>query len=349
MGSVAALVTASVRTNVATPLMFLATQLLWFLGCYVLVTGLTPLFRRGTRFQGVLVVCVLLLASGLIDVLRFIANWPSFIGLANFVIVWSVAGYLGSMRARGTLSQFSSVFFLGVIVFDLLANTLLIKYGPWPISLVGMPGDSVSNMAPPTIVLAIHSVTWVALISLFNLPLTKLLARPKVWKPITGVNLAAMTLYLWHLPVLVGLFAVSHWVGVDRPTRIGGNGYPVPNGWGYLAGSFLFWVIFAIAVWAIIRLMWPFEYMKLLYWDKRERLFRGTSTSQGLHEFLSGIGVFGVGSSLLVLSATGFGGFPTRIERYAGLPLNSAGAIGLLVLSAALIRGVGVRSSTPKI
>jgi hypothetical protein len=39
-----------------------------------------------------------------------------------------------------------------------------------------------------------------------------------------------------------------------------------------------------------------------------------------------------------VLSATGLAGFPTKVVDYAGLPLNSAAALAVLVASGALIR-----------
>ena len=53
------------------------------------------------------------------------------------------------------------------------------------------------------------------------------------------------------------------------------------------------------------------------------------------------MGTAGVGISTLVRSATGLAGFPTQVISYAGLPLNSAAAIALLVASGALIRWAG--------
>lgn len=201
-----------------------------------------------------------------------------------------------------------------------------------------MPGGPISNMAPPTVVLAIHSVNWVVLVALLKRPLTRLLAREKVWRRVTWMNLVAMTLYLWHLPMLVLLIVILHFFGMDRPTRIGTNGYPVPDGWNYAIGSVGFWFIFGICVWAIVRLMWPLEHARLPVWDWPSRTF---APRDSVATKASVLGVVGAGVSLLMLSATGLGGFPFRIVHYAGIPLNSALAMVLLVLSGAIIRWAG--------
>lgn len=342
MGCIAGLVTALAPTPVAAPLMFLTTQLLWFLGSYILVTALTPLFRPTTQVRGALITFGLLVGCGLVDVVRLFAGWPLGFGLVNFVLVWSVPAYLGSLRARGTLARYSHTFLATVLAVNFVFNALLIKVGPWPLSLVGMPGEPISNMAPPTIVLAVHSVTWVCAVALLNGPVTRILAYPKVWRRITWVNLVAMTLYLWHLPVLVALVTLSHYFGLDRPTRLGANGYPVPDGWWYALGSVGFWIVFGISVWAVVRLMWSLEYAPLPWWDSAPL---SSAPSQRFASMVAGLGVVGVGVSMLMLSGTGLGGFPLRVVYYAGLPLNAAAAMGFLIASGALIRWAGASRS----
>lgn len=342
MGIIAAIVTWLAPTRVAAPLMLLTTQLLWFLGSYILVTALTPVFKPTTPLQGAIRTLSLLVACGLVDVLRFFQGFPSAVGIANFVLVWMVPGYLGALWARGTIKKFSRPFLFSVLVFGVTINALLIGLGPWPISLVGMPGDPISNMAPPTVVLAIHCVNWVVLVALLKRPLTRLLAREKIWRRVTWVNLVAMTLYLWHLPMLVLLIVISHFFGIDRPTRIGANGYPVPDGWNYAVGSIGFWFVFGICVWAIVRLMWPFEHVHQMWWDWPSKAIL---PKVAIATKASVVGVAGAGVGLLMLSGTGLGGFPFRIVHYAKLPLNSAVAMVLLVLSGTLIRWAGAPRS----
>lgn len=337
MGVVASLVAKFVSRSVAVPMLFIATQLLWFLGSYLLVTALTPLFPLRTKIRSAAFALALILACAGVDALRLFAHWPAF-GLFNFVLVWAVPAYLGSLRVHGILEKYSRNFLLLALFSSLLLNALLVRFGPWPLSFVGMPGDAMSNMAPPTVVLALHSVVWICVLTLLNAPLTRVLRRENIWRPITGLNLSAMTLYLWHLPVLTALFALSHGLGLDRTTKIGSDGYASPDGWGYFIESIPFWFIFALCVWGIVRLLWPMEHLSLPWWDSAPK---SAQPSPRLGRVGVVVGVLGAGASLLMLSATGFGGFPTRVLRFAGVPLNSALAIGTLLLSGALIRWAG--------
>lgn len=157
VGLTAPLVTRFTSRAVAVPLLFLATQLLWFIGVYLLSTMLTPLFRSSSPKQAAVVTFVIVLASGAVDLVRLFTPW-SVVGLLNFVLVWTIPTYLGSLRARGILRMYSKPNLLAVLFLSILINTLLIRIGPWPFSFVGMPGNSISNMAPPTMVLALHSV-----------------------------------------------------------------------------------------------------------------------------------------------------------------------------------------------
>ena len=109
MAVVATLVTVLAPARTAEPLMVLVTQLLWFLGAYLLVTALTPLFRRTTPGRAVLVTAGLLGLVAVVDVARFYLGLPDAIGLLNFVLVWAVPAYLGSLRAHGTAARLPGV------------------------------------------------------------------------------------------------------------------------------------------------------------------------------------------------------------------------------------------------
>jgi fucose 4-O-acetylase-like acetyltransferase len=347
MAVVATLVTVLAPARTAEPLMVLVTQLLWFLGAYLLVTALTPLFRRTTPGRAVLVTAGLLGLVVIVDVARFYLGLPDALGLLNFVLVWAVPAYLGSLRAHGIAARFPRWSLVLAVLGAFAVNAVLIYVGPWPVSMVGMPGEAVSNMAPPTVVLAIHSFALFCILTLVSAPLARALERQSLWRPVTAVNLVAMTLYLWHLPVLVAVTTVGHALHLERPTSLGGAGWPVPDGWGYALGSLVFWAVYGAGVWAVVRLMWPFEHAPLWWWDAVPRT---TAPGPTAAAWCAAIGTAGVGISTLVLSATGLAGFPGKIVDYAGLPLNSAAALAVLVGSGALIRWAGsprVRAQEP--
>jgi fucose 4-O-acetylase-like acetyltransferase len=338
MSVVAVLVTWLAPADVAAPLMALTTQLLWFLGAYLITVALTPWLLVGTLGRGLLGVCVLVAASGAVDVARLMLGWPEAIGLANFVLVWTLPALLGAMRSEGLLRAVPAPALLLAAAALLVANGVLIRQGPWPISMVGMPGEPVSNMAPPTLVLALHCLTLVAVVEAADGPLSRLLRRPAVWRPVVAVNLTAMTVYLWHLPVLIGLTTLGHVLGLERPAALDPGGFPVPAGWGYAWGSAAFWAVYLVGVVLIVRLMWPFEYVPLPWWDSAPRVPLPAPRVAGA---VAGMSVFVVGTSTLVLSAAGLGGFPTHVVTYAGLPLSAAGAMAGLLLGGALLRWAG--------
>lgn len=338
MSVIATVVTVLAPARTAEPLMLLVTQLLWFLGAYLLVTALTPLSRPTTPGRAALVALGLLTACALVDAARFFWGFPEAVGLVNFVLVWTVPAYLGTLRAQGIAARYRPWQLVAAILVAVATNAVLIRQGPWPVSMVGMPGEPVSNMAPPTVVLAIHSLVLACVLTLLSAPLTRLLQRPGVWRPVTAVNLAAMTLYLWHLPVLVAVTVLGHALRLDRPVGLDGDGFPVPAGWGYASGSLLFWTAYGVGVWAVVRLTWPFEHVPLRWWDAPPRT---PAPSRRTAAWCTAIGTSGVGAATLALSATGLAGFPTRTIDYAGVPLNAAVAIAVLVGSGALIRWAG--------
>jgi hypothetical protein len=338
MSAIAVLVTLLAQPRTAEPLMLLTTQLLWFLGAYLIVTALTPWMRRTGSVGGAAATVAHVAACGLVDALRFYLGGPEAVGLLNFVLVWAVPAYLGTLRARGALGAVPRAWLVVAAAGGFLVEAVLIRVGPWPISMVGMPGEPVSNMAPPTVVLAIHSVVLALVLTILDGPLRRLLARDAVWRPVTGINLVAMTLYLWHLPVLIGLTALLHGIGLDRPVRLDDAGFPVPDGWWYAAGTLLFLTAYAGCVWAVVRLLWPLEHVRLPWWDSPTSARRPGPVAAAA---VAGAATFGVGASTLVLSATGLAGFPSRTTDYAGLPLNAAAALLVLLGCGAALRWAG--------
>ncbi len=335
---IAAIVSLFTTAAYSDALLSVITQLLWFLGVYLVVTALTPLFTILSPLRATSLVIGLVLLSGLVDVARFHWGWPMAIGIVNFVIVWCVPTYLGALRSRGILRQVPAVALVIVAVVALGTCALLIRLGPWPLSLIGLPDEPIGNMAPPTVILALHSVVWVCVITLFNGPLIALMHRAAVWQRVVGINLCAMTLYLWHLPVLVAVTVVLHLVHLDRPVTLRADDLPIPDGWAFWFGTLGFLAVFAVGVWAVVRLMWPFEHAPLPWWDSPPRSVAPHGT---LASVLALVGTVGVGICTLVISGTGLAGFPTRVVQFAGIPLNAAVAIVLLVASGALIRYAG--------
>ena len=89
---------------------------------------------------------------------------------------------------------------------------LLTGPGPYPLSMVGVPGE-LSNMSPPTVCVLVLTIGQTAVVMLARGRLTAWLARPERWSWVAAIGSMAMTLYLWHLAVLVAGFGAVLWLG----------------------------------------------------------------------------------------------------------------------------------------
>ncbi|MFD4461776.1 acyltransferase [Nocardia sp. NPDC058480] len=202
------------------PLAVTSVQLLWFLGMYLAVLAFVPLLAAqvtsGRRMFGV--VAVIVVGTAVVDAVR-LTGGPKELGYLNF-IVWLVPAVLGIGYLRGLLSRRTAAVLACVV---LAVDVLLVLVGPYEVSLVTVPGQRLSNLAPPSLLLAGHAVVLCCAAVAVAPWLRRLAARPRVWWLTVIGNTGAMTLYLWHMPALLTVLVLSHLAGVDRaaPTEPG--------------------------------------------------------------------------------------------------------------------------------
>ncbi|MEU5260447.1 acyltransferase [Amycolatopsis sp. NPDC021455] len=215
----------------------IAAQLLWFLAVYVLVVLLTPVMVAAHRRWGLKVPLVMAVAGVLVDVARF--NDFGYVGYLNAVFVWVavhqlgfhyVEGRLGTLTRRGALT-------LSAAGFGITA--LLVAFGPYPASMIGMPGAPVSNMSPPTVLLAFLAVGQIGLLLAFRPQLNALAARPVAGDALGWLGARFMSVYLWHMPALIVVAGVT----------VYGLGYQTPE-----PGT-VFWFVMAPAWFAVCGLV----------------------------------------------------------------------------------------------
>jgi len=192
------------------------TQLLWFIGVYLIVVALAPPMLRLHRRFGVRVPVALVAGCAAVDLLRFAFGVP-FVGFLNFGFVWLFAHQLGFFYADGTLRRLSRTTLFAVTVAALGALAALTRFGPYPLSMVGLPGETVSNMNPPTLCLIALTVWQVAFVMLARDTVSRWLSRPRVWGAVITVNSVIMTLLLWHLSALLVAVGVLFPLGFPQP------------------------------------------------------------------------------------------------------------------------------------
>ncbi|MEW2505633.1 acyltransferase [Amycolatopsis sp. NPDC047767] len=211
----------------------IAAQLLWFLSVYLLTVLLTPLMVAAHRRWGLWVPLVMAVAGALVDVARFADL--GLIGYVNAVFVWVAVHQLGFAYVEGRLGELTRRGALALSAAGFGVTALLVAFGPYPASMIGMPGAPVSNMSPPTVLLLFLAVGQLGLLLAFRPQLNALAARPGIGSALSWIGARFMTVYLWHMPALIVVSGVT----------VLGLGYATPA-----PGSVL-WLVMAPAWFAL--------------------------------------------------------------------------------------------------
>ncbi|MGW7097609.1 acyltransferase family protein [Streptomyces sp. NPDC054874] len=189
----------------------MVTQPLWFIGIYLAMVAFTPPLLKLHERYGWGAFAGLAGAALAVDVLRFAAGVP-YVEFLNFAFVWLAVHQLGFLRADGRIRRPALLAGAGLVTAG-----ALVAFGPYPLSMVGMPGEKVSNMAPPTLALLCHGLWLVGAVELLRAPAARLLERPRVWRTVVAANGVAMTAFLWHLTAMFGVYGALLGLGVELP------------------------------------------------------------------------------------------------------------------------------------
>jgi surface polysaccharide O-acyltransferase-like enzyme len=263
--------------------------LLWFLGVYLVVLAFVPLLTRLTSARAVvLMVGGLLLASAAVDGVRFAAGTPES-GVGNFLVVWLIPVVIGVAYARRLVSVRAAVL---AAVSALTAQVMLAVVGAYEVSLVVTGTERISNVSPPTLLLALHG-TWMscAFVAVAG-PIGRWAQRPRVWRAVAVGNGGAMTLYLWHIPAIAIAAVGLNAAGLDA------YDVQVPGFWTLLALRAL---VFAGIMAVIFRLLSPLEHRPLPWWDAPVR-------TAGIGSAVGGALICVAGIALVLMAKNGLAG-----------------------------------------
>ncbi|QYA94738.1 acyltransferase [Streptomyces anulatus] len=189
----------------------MVTQPLWFIGIYLAMVAFTPPLLKLHERYGWGAFVGLAGAAVAVDVLRFAAGVP-YVAFLNFAFVWLAVHQLGFLRADGRIRRPALLAGAGLVTAG-----ALVAFGPYPLSMVGMPGEKVSNMAPPTLALLAHGLWLVGAVELLRAPAARLLERPRIWRTVVAANGVAMTAFLWHLTAMFGVYGAMLALDVELP------------------------------------------------------------------------------------------------------------------------------------
>lgn len=297
-------------------------QPLWFVGVYIAVVAVAPAMLRLHRRLGrwaVVVPAGLAAGTAVVDVLRFAGGVP-LVGYLNVALVWLAVHQLGFLYADGSLLRGGRRLAWGLAGGGLAATLALTGFGPYPVSMVGVPGEPVSNMSPPTLALLGHAVWLVGLVLLLRGPVSRWLDRPRVWAAVVLANGFAMTAFLWHLTAMFLATAGALAVGLPRP---------VP-------GSAEFWLLRPVwlAVLAVLTAALVLVFRRA---DRPARAHAGARAGDR-GAVAAGLGLSAVG--VLGLSAVGFGGaLSGRTAMLLTVPVTPVLSVATMVAGVVLLGG----------
>jgi len=176
---------------------------LWFLGVFAVLTALTPLAVAMVRRLGACAACV--------PAAVVAAVGPAWVGWINVAAGWMVPYLLGIAWARGSFRGWRVPALM--LAGGAAATAALVVWAGYPASMVGVNGQAISNLNPPTLAAVTFGIAQVGLALLLREPLARWMRRPLAWAAIATVNLSAMTLYLWHQTAFLAVTMAGQAIG----------------------------------------------------------------------------------------------------------------------------------------
>ncbi|MEU4463512.1 acyltransferase [Streptomyces sp. NPDC024017] len=211
----------------------LALSPLWFLVVFAGLTAATPLLARLNPLWPLAVVLH-------VDLLRFGLGGPSWLGWVNVAAAWMVPYTLGGAWTRGELERRRAGWVL--LGAGAAVTAALVAWAGYPAAMVGVPGESRSNLDPPTLAVVTFGLAQCGLALLLRERLRHAMRGPVAWAAVACVNLSAMTVFLWHQTALMATTATGLFVG-----RLPGL-HTRPDDLGWVGARLLWLPVFALAL-----------------------------------------------------------------------------------------------------
>lgn len=181
----------------------------WFLAIYIMVALFAPLAWAFWKRAGYWSFAAFALLAVLDDVLYF--SGLRFVGWSNYFWVWLAVHQLGYAWRDGRLPGRALLAAIGVAGFTTLY--LMIHYGPYPLAMVGSPDEGLSNTLPPKATLVALALGQFGLLLAIEEPVRRTLSGLRLWTATVLVNSMIMTVYLWHITVMIVFGGVLYLAG----------------------------------------------------------------------------------------------------------------------------------------
>lgn len=176
-------------------------QLLWFLTVYLFVALTAPFMTRLHDRYGAWVLVALALVAAAVDGWSFaVGNYQ--IRNLNMLLVWPFCHQLGIAYQRGWFRRGPVWQPLSAIAAGIAGVCVMVFALGYPASALGFADLPIANIQPPTLAMASLGLAHAGALGL--LERNGVLARLPAWleRPLAVANALAVTVYLWHIPVI---------------------------------------------------------------------------------------------------------------------------------------------------
>jgi surface polysaccharide O-acyltransferase-like enzyme len=221
---------------------------LWFLAVYLVVVALTPVAIAAQRRWGLVVPAMLAAGVVAVDAVSLGGHLPH-LRLLNYLLCWGALYQLGIAWHDGLLAGRRPALLAGG---SAVALALLILLGPYPVSMIGVPGQSLQNTDPPSTAMLAFACTQAGLVITLAPALNRALRAGFLQRLLTIANSNVMALYLWHMIPVVIVAIVGYPAGL----------LPQP-----VEGTAEWWL--ARLEWVVILTLVTAVEMVLLYWGRK--------------------------------------------------------------------------------
>ncbi|WP_458107832.1 acyltransferase [Arthrobacter sp. R3-55] len=184
-----------------------AAMPLWFLAAYLTAQISIPVLARMHDRAPLPAFAALMVLVITVDSLRGALPVLAF---ANMLFVWCAVQQLGFLMADGFFEQRSRAWLLGAVVSSNLLLGLVTGVAVYP-------GNMVVNINPPNLCMLLLGISQAATLHLLCNGITWLAEVRWVRSVIEVAGRRSMTVYLWHLPLLVGMSGLLLLTNVPKP------------------------------------------------------------------------------------------------------------------------------------
>ncbi|MCJ7557908.1 MAG: acyltransferase [Gammaproteobacteria bacterium] len=183
----------------------------WFLAIYIMVVILAPITYAFWQRLGFTSFWIFVAGAVLMDLAFFVPDDMRWLGWTNYFWVWLAVHHLGFAWRDGKLGSPGRLLLYSALAFFTLY--LMVSQGPYPLAMVGSPDEGLSNTLPPKATLLVLGVFQFGLLLALEQPMRKVLAGLRVWTATVLINSMIMTVYLWHITVMVVFVSLLYLAG----------------------------------------------------------------------------------------------------------------------------------------